>query len=65
MGILENWCVNIFETKLGKGNVILEDIDNEFECETYSFEGIIDAGCFSPDNWDIVMRTYIKKRSTP
>jgi hypothetical protein len=58
--------VKISELELRKRTLNSESVSftNGFECEIYSFEENIDAGCFSPDNWDIVMRTYIKKRSS-
>jgi hypothetical protein len=40
-------------------------VNIEFERESHSFENTIDAGCFNPENWDIVMRSYIRKRPTP
>jgi hypothetical protein len=32
---------------------------------SHLFEKYIDIGCFQPEKWDKMIRTYIKKRSTP
>lgn len=41
------------------------NLNGNFEYESHPLEKNIDIGCFQPEIWDIVIRTYIKKRSTP
>jgi len=59
--------VKIYKLKLKRRTTYRDSIDvnNEFECEFYSFENNIDVGCYNPENWDIMMRSYINKRATP
>ncbi|MFX0076094.1 MAG: hypothetical protein ACFE96_11665 [Candidatus Hermodarchaeota archaeon] len=59
--------MRIYEPKLEKRIILSNSMsfNSEFEYDSDSFEDNIDAGCFSPDNWDIMMRKYIKRRSAP
>ena len=58
--------MQIYEPKLRK-RVMFEEcsgVNNGFELESRSFENAIDVGCFNPETWDIVLRSYVKKRLT-
>jgi hypothetical protein len=53
--------VKIYEPKLGRKSIYGGNFESDFQ----SFEKVIDEGSFNPEYWDIVMHSYIKKRSNP
>lgn len=60
------WCVKIYIPKL-KTKTYYPDgfnLKGEFEYISHPIEKDVDVGCFNPENWDIMIRTHIRKRST-
>jgi len=61
--------VKIYNPKLKRKNNYTDDVNlnRDFEYGSHLNEKNIfsDVGCFHPENWDTMIRTYIKKRLTP
>jgi len=59
--------VNIYNPKLKRKTNFTDgfNLNRDFEYNSHPIENNIDVGCFNPENWDIMIRTYMKKRATP
>ena len=59
--------MKIYDSKLRKETNYIDgfNLNRDIEYESKLFEKNIDVGCFHPENWDNMIRTYIKKRFTP
>ena len=59
--------MKIYDPKLRRQTNYLDDfvLKKDIKYESHPFEKNIDVECFSPENWDTMIRTCIKKRSTP
>lgn len=61
------WCVKIYNLKLKRKTNYTDgfNFNRDFECDSHPIEKNIDVGCFNPENWDNMIRMYMKKRATP
>jgi len=59
--------VKIYDPKLRRKSNYTDDVNlnRDFEYNSHPNVKNIDVGCFHSENWDTMIRAYIKKRPTP